>query len=62
MNNLARGWRMVYTLVGNEVEIISIILEWFGHKEYERVSVIRAGRLLTCSSSIPQQAPAHHQS
>jgi Txe/YoeB family toxin of Txe-Axe toxin-antitoxin module len=34
--NLVRGWRMVYTIVGNEVEIISIILEWFGHKEYER--------------------------
>lgn len=34
--DLPNGWRLIYTLVGNEVEIISIILEWFGHKDYER--------------------------
>jgi Txe/YoeB family toxin of Txe-Axe toxin-antitoxin module len=34
--DLPNGWRLIYTLVGNEVEIVSIILEWFPHKEYER--------------------------
>ena len=34
--NLPDGWRLVYTLAGNEIEIISILLEWFSHKEYER--------------------------
>jgi len=33
---LPDGWRLVYTLKGNELEIISIILEWFNHKEYEK--------------------------
>jgi len=32
--DLPKGWRLIYTLVGNEVEIISIILEWFDHKGY----------------------------
>lgn len=34
--DLPNGWRLVYTLRGNEIEIVSIILEWFSHKEYER--------------------------
>ena len=34
--DLPNGWRLIYTLLGNEVEIVSIILEWFPHKEYER--------------------------
>ncbi len=34
--NLPKGWRLVYTIRGNEVEIISVILEWFPHKQYER--------------------------
>jgi Txe/YoeB family toxin of Txe-Axe toxin-antitoxin module len=34
--DLPNGWRLIYTLVGDEIEIISIILEWFDHKEYER--------------------------
>ena len=34
--NLPNGWRLVYTLRGNEIEIVSIILEWFSHKDYER--------------------------
>ncbi len=32
--DLPNGWRLIYTLEGNEVEIVSIILEWFSHKEY----------------------------
>ncbi len=34
--DLKRGWRLIYTLEGNELEIVSIILEWFGHKNYEK--------------------------
>lgn len=34
--DLKNGWRLIYTIKGNEVEILSIILEWFSHKDYER--------------------------
>lgn len=34
--NLPGGWRLVYTLVGDKVEIISVLLEWMTHKEYEK--------------------------
>ena len=35
--DLPRGWRLLYTIApNNEVELISAILEWFDHKNYER--------------------------
>ncbi|MEK6835131.1 MAG: hypothetical protein AABX61_02610 [Nanoarchaeota archaeon] len=35
--NLPKGWRLLYTVTAeNEVELISAILEWFNHKDYER--------------------------
>jgi Txe/YoeB family toxin of Txe-Axe toxin-antitoxin module len=35
--DLPNGWRLIYTLNPlNQVEILSVILEWFNHKEYER--------------------------
>ncbi len=34
--DLPNGWRLIYTLTGNDIEIVSIILEWFSHKEYEK--------------------------
>ena len=35
--DLPNGWRLLYTITAeNEVELISAILEWFNHKEYER--------------------------
>jgi len=34
--NLPNAWRLIYNLKGNEIEIISIILEWMSHKEYEK--------------------------
>ena len=35
--DLPRGWRLLYTVApNNEVELISAILEWFDHKDYER--------------------------
>ena len=31
------GWRLVYTITTpNKIEILSVILEWFSHPEYER--------------------------
>ena len=35
--NLPDAWRLIYTIKApNKVEIISVILEWMNHKEYER--------------------------
>jgi hypothetical protein len=34
--DLPGGWRMLYTIHGNEVQIISVLIEWLSHKEYER--------------------------
>jgi len=35
--DLPKGWRLLYTITAdNEVELISAILEWFDHQEYER--------------------------
>ena len=33
--DLPNDWRLIYTIKTEEVMIISIILEWFNHKEYE---------------------------
>ena len=35
--DLPNGWRLIYTITPeNEVDLISAILEWFDHKEYEK--------------------------
>ena len=34
--NLPDYWRMIYTITGNEFEIISILLEFIDHKEYDK--------------------------
>jgi hypothetical protein len=34
--DLPNAWRLIYTIVKAEVKIISVILEWFDHKNYER--------------------------
>lgn len=35
--DLPNGWRLLYTInVENKVKLISAILEWFDHKDYER--------------------------
>lgn len=33
---LNKNWRLVYTLTGTDVLVVSIILEWYDHKEYEK--------------------------
>ena len=34
--DLSDSWRLIYTVVGTDVLIVSIILEWMNHKDYER--------------------------
>jgi len=34
--NLPGAWRLLYSIAGNKVSIVAIILEWLSHKEYER--------------------------
>ena len=34
--DLPKGWRLIYPVAGNEITILSIILEWMSHKDYER--------------------------
>lgn len=34
--DLPSAWRLIYTLKANQIEIISVVLEWLDHKNYER--------------------------
>ena len=34
--DMPKGWRLLYTVAREEIVILSILLEWFDHKEYER--------------------------
>ena len=34
--DLPDGWRSSYTIRANRVTILTVVLEWFDHKEYER--------------------------
>ena len=34
--NLPDAWRLIYSIEGGQITIITIILEWLNHKEYER--------------------------
>ena len=34
--NLPNAWRLIYTIESDEITIVSIILEWFNHKDYEK--------------------------
>jgi len=34
--NLPNAWRLIYSIKGGEIIIVTIILEWMDHKEYER--------------------------
>lgn len=34
--DMRNGWRLLYTISGNRIEIVSILLEWLDHKRYER--------------------------
>jgi Txe/YoeB family toxin of Txe-Axe toxin-antitoxin module len=34
--DLPKGWRLIYSIVNDEILVVSLVLEWFNHKEYER--------------------------
>ncbi len=34
--NLPDAWRLIYTVKNDKVNVLSIILEWMDHKNYER--------------------------
>lgn len=34
--DLPRGWRLIYSIAGDKVQVLSLILEWFDHKNYEK--------------------------
>jgi len=34
--NLPKAYRLLYTIKGDEIAILAIILEWLDHKNYER--------------------------
>ena len=34
--NLPNAWRLIYTIKRNEVIVLSVVLEWMKHKEYEK--------------------------
>lgn len=34
--NLPDAWRLIYSVAGDKVIVISIIIEWMDHKKYER--------------------------
>ncbi|MBU1199488.1 MAG: hypothetical protein KKF46_00625 [Nanoarchaeota archaeon] len=34
--DLPQGWRLIYSVGKKEIQIVTIILEWFTHKEYEK--------------------------
>jgi hypothetical protein len=32
--NLPNGWRLMYSILSDEVIVVSLVLEWFDHKNY----------------------------
>ncbi len=34
--DMRNGWRLTYTIRGNRIEVLSVILEWLNHKSYEK--------------------------
>ena len=34
--DLPNGWRLIYAVQKNEIIVISIVIEWLNHKDYER--------------------------
>jgi len=35
--DLPNGWRLLYSITGNEIEIIAAVLDWMDHKDYEKL-------------------------
>jgi len=35
--DLPSAWRLLYSVVNDDIEIISIILDWISHKDYDKL-------------------------
>ena len=42
--NLTRGWRLIYTLKGEEIEILAVILDIYDHPTYDKIFEYRKSR------------------
>lgn len=34
--DLPKGWRLLYSILNDEIIVVSLILEWMNHKSYEK--------------------------
>ena len=34
--NFYKNWRLMYSVAGNGTQVVTLVLEWLPHKEYER--------------------------
>jgi len=34
--DLPNAWRLIYTIMHDQVKIVAVILEWFDHKDYDK--------------------------
>jgi hypothetical protein len=34
--NLPDAWRLLYSITGDKIKIVCVILDWMNHKQYER--------------------------
>jgi len=34
--DLPKAWRLIYSVVNDEIVIVSLVLEWLDHKKYEK--------------------------
>ena len=34
--DLSNGWRLLYSITSDKIEIIAAVLDWMNHKDYER--------------------------
>ncbi|MBT4165470.1 hypothetical protein HOE04_00340 [archaeon] len=35
--NLRKDWRLLYSIVNEEIKVIALLLDWMNHKDYERL-------------------------
>lgn len=35
--NLSSDWRLLYSLVNEEIQVLAIVLDWMDHKDYEKL-------------------------
>lgn len=35
--NLRKGWRLLYSIVNEEIKVLALILDWMKHKDYVRL-------------------------